>query len=341
MALYTRSSVQMPPDVDPTKATLAFGDRALPRLCRELQGPELLTRQRALMALCDLVHEPEMAYEAVRVGCLECLRSLLVDEDATVRCKTTEALSIMVSHSITRTMFLSMDLILPLSHLFDDDVDICRLNTHKTLEMLSEIPHGALGIVEAGLVPCLVKKLRSELNEICELILDTLDFCLAVDTKQALEVGAVDVLLTLLLHESERIRAKAARATMNITVSLEGKNQACDKQLVPILVGLLSDSSTDVRGNAAGAIMSIAVTTQGKYAALGAEAVHPLVELVTDGRSEVRLNAIKAITALAEAPEGREALLPSVSLLGGCRSDASAAVANAVDIALRVITWRP
>lgn len=63
-----RISAYLPPDIDPTKAALAFGRRALPKLNEELQSPELLTQQRALMALCDLVHDPEKVYQAVALG---------------------------------------------------------------------------------------------------------------------------------------------------------------------------------------------------------------------------------------------------------------------------------
>lgn len=64
----TRISAQLPPDIDPTKAPIAFGRRALPKLNEEIQSPELLTQQRALMALCDLVHDPEKVYQAIQIG---------------------------------------------------------------------------------------------------------------------------------------------------------------------------------------------------------------------------------------------------------------------------------
>ena len=35
---------------------------------RELNSPDLLTRQRALMSLCDVMHNPEKISEGLRVG---------------------------------------------------------------------------------------------------------------------------------------------------------------------------------------------------------------------------------------------------------------------------------
>ena len=35
---------------------------------RELKDKELITRQRALMTLCDYLHDPEHIAEALRVG---------------------------------------------------------------------------------------------------------------------------------------------------------------------------------------------------------------------------------------------------------------------------------
>lgn len=51
-----------------TQAPVAFGNWALPKLCSELQDDVLVSRQRALTALCDLVHDPERAYEAILNG---------------------------------------------------------------------------------------------------------------------------------------------------------------------------------------------------------------------------------------------------------------------------------
>ena len=68
----------------------------------------------------------------------------------------------------------------------------------------------------AGLVDILVEKLQSELVEIQKIILDTLHFCMRVDTARALDAGAMEAFTKLLTHEANSIRAKAARDIMDL-----------------------------------------------------------------------------------------------------------------------------
>ncbi|KAH1180361.1 hypothetical protein KIL84_009197 [Mauremys mutica] len=139
---HARISAKLPPDIDPTKAPIAFGERALPKLNEELQSPELLTRQRALMALCDLVHDPENVYQAIKLGFLDNLKYLLLDQDSTVREKTTEVLYIMATHNVGRDGFIENRIIPALSQLLNDPVDICRRNMHRAFEIMAELPAG-------------------------------------------------------------------------------------------------------------------------------------------------------------------------------------------------------
>ncbi|XP_063000094.1 radial spoke head 14 homolog [Elgaria multicarinata webbii] len=338
---HPRISSQLPPDIDPTKAPLAFGRRALPKLNEELEDPELLTRQRALMALCDQVHDPENAYEAIRLGFLDNLKKLLLDEDSTVRRKTTEVLYIMATHNIGRTSFIKHEVIPALAQLLNDPVDICRWNMHYSLKLVSELPAGAVGIVDSGLVPSLVFKLKTELEEIQELVLDTLVGCLRVEAFEALATGAVAILKKKLSHPSLGIRSRAAQALMAISVPLEGKNTLFEEGVFPDLVLLLYDEDAEVRANAAGALMNAAVTTQGKYAAISADAIDTLLPLINDDKSKVRLYAIKALTMLAEAPEGRKVLLFHVPAFQERLNDSSVAVKRAAQIAVQVIEWKP
>ncbi|XP_072271668.1 radial spoke head 14 homolog [Pyxicephalus adspersus] len=336
-----RISAYLPPNIDPTKAPIAFGERALPKLNEELKSSDLITRQRSLMALCDLVHDPEYVYQAVHLGFMESLKTLLFDEDCTVRQKTTEVFHIMAGHNIGREGILRSDVVITLSHLLNDPVDIVRRNLHQTFEMLSELPAGAAALVDAGLIPQLVSKLESEHEEIQELILETLHFCLQADATQALNAGAVPILKEKLSHPLVGIKRKAVCALMEICVPLEGKESVCKAEVVPIFVQLLEDGDAEVRASAAGALMFTTITTQGKYAALRSGAIPKLLALVKDSHSKVQLNCLKALTTLSETPEGRKILLPDVNKIQECLMDSSEAVRRAASIAVKVIQWRP
>ena len=88
-----RISAAPPPHVDPVKATVAFGDRAIPRLARELRPPsDDIVIQQALFSLCDTLRNPTFISPAIDEGILSSLSELLGNNNATIREKASEAL---------------------------------------------------------------------------------------------------------------------------------------------------------------------------------------------------------------------------------------------------------
>ncbi|NWV01416.1 RSP14 protein, partial [Upupa epops] len=337
---HTRISANLPPNVDPTKAALAFGKRALTKLNEELGSPELLTQQRALMALCDLVHNPENIYQAIEIGFLVNLKNLLLHHDSTVRQKTTQILSIMALHNAGREELIQKGVISAVTELLDDPVDICRKNTHQILAMMAKFPEGAVDILHNHLVPLLILKLKTEPDEIQELILDTLSNCLRVEASEALSTGAITILKEKLTHASAVIRSKAAWVLLEIGTHPEGKTAALE-EVIPVLVSLLEDTDPEVQASATGALMFATVKPQGRFLALGAEAIPPLLKLVAAETRKARLSAIKTLTMLAELPEGRKMLLDHTDTFQQCLNDPCEAVQRAAKIAISVIRWKP
>lgn len=121
-----------------------------------------------------------------------------------------------VEHAIGREVFISCSIIVPVSELWDDKEDMVRRNAHTTLKMVSETPIGAEGLVESKLVPKLVTKLLTELDEIKILILDELHFCMNIDTTDALETSGMETFTALLSHKNAEIRSRAARNIMDL-----------------------------------------------------------------------------------------------------------------------------
>ncbi|NXP73851.1 RSP14 protein, partial [Ramphastos sulfuratus] len=260
---HARISANLPSNVDPTKAPLAFGRRALPKLGQELCSPELLTQQRALVALCELLHDPENVYQALEVGLLDNLKTLLAHQDSTVRQKATQILSVMATHNVGRQGLMHSRVIPALTELLDDPVGICRKHTHQILEMMSKLPEGAADILHAALIPSLLLRLKTESDEIQELILDTLSNCLRLEASEALATGAVTILKEKLNHPSVAIRSKAAWALLAAGTHSEGRSLVCGEAM-PVLVSLLEDPDPEAQASAAGALMFATVKPQGE-----------------------------------------------------------------------------
>ncbi|KAK2508251.1 hypothetical protein MC885_011639 [Smutsia gigantea] len=141
---HSRISMHLPSAINPTQTAIAYGCRALPKLKEELQSEDLVMRQKALMDLCDLVHDPEHVYVAINIGCLETLKALLKDTDDMVRIKTTEVLYVMATHNVGREGFLKHDIVRALSFLLNDDQKRCRENLHLAFKHLAQLPSGRL-----------------------------------------------------------------------------------------------------------------------------------------------------------------------------------------------------
>lgn len=88
------------------------------------------------------------------------------------------------------------------------------MHWHLTPVPLS--PAGAADILHAALIPPLLLRLKTEPDEIQELILDTLSNCLRLEAAEALATGAVTILKEKLTHPSVAIRSKAAWALLAV-----------------------------------------------------------------------------------------------------------------------------
>ncbi|XP_034728516.1 radial spoke head 14 homolog isoform X2 [Etheostoma cragini] len=348
--------------IDPSRAPVAFGRRAVPQLFEELQQPEADWRLRALASLCDLMHDPERIYQTVNGGFLEQLKVLFEDEHSSVRTKACELLHLMTAHSIGRQALISSSLLPPLSQLMDDNSSSCRRNVHQVLNRLTLLPAGAEALLT--LVPKLMLKLREEEDEEEEeeevqvLLLSTLSSCSRLDALPALASDGVSLLGHKLSHRSPNIRREAAAVVMALSVCEDGKLQVCEESLLPVLVDLLHDEDIDVQANAAGVIMYTVIITKGKRQCLDLDIIPVLLNLVSKNKDEEEeekerknrksrkalvMYSLRALTALAEAPDGRRLLLEQLPLLLR-RSEAAEEdqdIRRDAQTAVRVITWTP
>ncbi|CAH8519405.1 unnamed protein product [Schistosoma intercalatum] len=296
-------SLKPPPNVDPTKATLAYGRLAIKRINRELKDTDLITRQRAVKALCDYLHDPEHIEEAINEGTICLLSFLLKDHDIPCRGYSTECFVIICQHAIGRTAALRHNILESFEPLLDfNQPDVIRLNTHRAIELLTTNLTGVQAVIEAKYIDLLVRCVEKEVDEIKIIVLNTLYHCFSFETEEGLNAGGIPLFTKLLTHSNTEIRTRAAQNILRLC---------------------------------------ICTTNHGRYTTLNAGAIPLLLNLVDDKCSRVRVNTFKVLTCLSETPEGRRILLDHLNKISPHVTDMNAAVAKHAKIALSVITWQP
>ncbi|VDM33989.1 unnamed protein product [Hydatigera taeniaeformis] len=338
----SRISLNPPPNIDPTKASLAYEPLAIPRLERELNADDLLTRQRAIRTLCDYLHDPEHIADAVRGGIIALLKHLLRDPDVPCRAMAAECFIVLNQHPGGRKAFVEAKVYDVMKLLFSlYEPDLVRLNAHRSIELVVLNPIYAQLLVKEDIIPLLIAYLENEFMEIKILILDTLNKCLVFDTDAGLDANGMCVFNKLLIHHDSTVRYKSVQAILRLVVNDRGKVQAIEKETVPRLIHLLLDMDPEVRASAAGALAFICITTRGRYACLNGDAIPNLLRCLLNPSDRVRVNALKALASIGEAPEGRRILLKSLEQIERMQSDESAGVRKHAKIAVDVIKWKP
>jgi len=85
---------------------------------------------------------------------------------------------------------------------------------------------GAQNLIELRLIETLFNKLVTELDEIKELILNTIHFCLMVDVEQALAVDATSTLTSLLDHPTDKIKILAALTIFHLRLQKNNREKS-------------------------------------------------------------------------------------------------------------------
>lgn len=86
--------------------------------------------------------------------------------------------------------------------------------------------------------------------------MDTLHWCLVEDTTDGLACDIISMCQDLLGHVQPNLRGQAARLVLDLTVPLEGKEQACSVDgCITKLVRLLDDPYPFVKSQVLAALM--------------------------------------------------------------------------------------
>ncbi|KAI9209588.1 armadillo-type protein [Polychytrium aggregatum] len=340
----------LPPHVDPTKFQLAYGRRAVPKLISELIDEQLFERQRALVFLSDLFHNPENIASALHEGIVPKLTRLLGETDLTVKQKATECMRSLCSHAIGRKSVVDNGTLAKLAKLFDDADPLVRKQTHDIFCRVTSQREGSDSCLSFSLLPVLIKKVPTERMDIQVVILETLYNCIRHGStpwvpRDAVNNSALDIFTDLIQIELVTdVKVAACRCIMALCFHAEVKKLAVkNPQTIPRLMRLLKDIKPEVRAASAGAIMSITIDCDAKRILVRENAVPIFLELIQNDESQsVLLNVIKCITNCAEDYRGRFQLHSAIKKLENIKeSSPNQQLREVAEKAIQVITWRP
>ncbi|KAG2471158.1 RSP14 protein, partial [Polypterus senegalus] len=221
----------MPPHIEPARAPIAFGRRAIPKLNEELASEDLVTRQCALTSLCDLVHDPERAYETIETGAAGIVDAGLVPQ---------------------LVLKLPSELV-EIQEIILDTLHFClRVNVSQALAS------GAISILKEKLLHDSVA-IRSKAAQAL------MGICVPLEGKnEVCKQNIIPILVRLLKDKHPEVAAKAAGSLMIATITTQGKYAALKATAIPPLLQLVSSPVTEVSLNAIKAITTLAEAPEGR-----------------------------------------------------------------------------
>ncbi|XP_060531807.1 radial spoke head 14 homolog [Cylas formicarius] len=295
--------------VDVTRRPQGYGKWALPKLKRELhdKNPQIVVA--AITSICDLVHDPERAYEAIKIKVIDRLVDLIRHEDGAIRERATNTLTGLAGLAAGREAIVGNKLLLAnLADIVDDENLGVRIHVAACLEMVARFWMTADVLVDAGFIQILLGTIVNERPEVVDKQLDTLESLIYGKGKEiVIQEGGFQTLIKFLEHEENSIAAKTCKLIALMCYTEEGRKLSKELDLLPILNRLLHYTESEVHTAAAEAIMVCTITSEEKIRASTIKSMMKrLVQLSrTKLNATTQVFAIKALTSICEHPEMR------------------------------------
>lgn len=307
-----------------TAVTRGFEKVAFPKLVRELQDPNLIVRQKALLAARELLAVPINHVQCIAAGITPAIVALLADADDTVRQRAAGAARAIVTkelgakdliqHAGVDALVVALEDAVPAvrDEAYAALVEACRFDpARRALEAPEDALPRILQLAQLEAPgPRAVQSLR------------LLNACVQVRYNEAVLTQLIDYgdavpTLTELLspHLPEALRQQAAELLGALASREDAKLAAVQVGGVGALLACLEPAapgphtSVALATAATGALMAVTVVREAKYAALQAPGgLAALVRVLDPSNEQLCVNAMGCIANVAEAPEARAEL---------------------------------
>lgn len=312
---------EVKPNVKPlpeTAVTRGFEKVAYPKIVRELQDPNLIIRQKSLLAARELLAVSEGYVQCIAAGITPALVALLEDEDEIVRERAAGTLEYVAVKEVGCRDMIQHGAIPRLFVQLRDEYPTVRLSAYKCLKEACRFDCSRMALIflETAL-PELMLHVVEEDDEMSVLGLSILVACVQVrHNEKALlqlidDADAMPALRQLIeSDQSLELQQVATQLIACLTATREdAKLQAVKVGCVPQLLTFLEQPDLVLARAAAVALSTISLANEGKFAITDANGAPLVAQLVDFEDEQVCLNLLQVMTNIAEYPKAREQLL--------------------------------
>ncbi|DBB14617.1 hypothetical protein WJX82_001687 [Trebouxia sp. C0006] len=322
--VYNFGSKPYPSEQSPLTVTRAFGAQAPPKLIGQLKSPELLIRQKALLAAHELLSSKFSFEQCMACGITPPLATLLQDPDNLVReraakCmtvigrKATGVRKILVCGALPTLLDLLQDAELAVRDAAYGCMSECchhsafqeaMVETKSALgTLLTMVQAEAPDRAEQGLTILLACALGGDYadNGVDQLIID----------------GEAMPVLKALIREGKTpgVREGAVRLLTRLCTTPEARQEAVGSGLVAAMLLCLTQGSLSLSTATVEAFMQITIAVQGKQAMVLSGQLPLLVELLEDAQPHLASCLVELICNCAELPAAKKELQAAIPLL--------------------------
>ena len=139
---------------------------------------KLIDRQKAIVLLSKLFHDPTNLSQAIHENIIRILTSFLRLDDLTCRQKATECIEIISRHELGRSAILEGAVLDHLANLINDPNDLIRVHINTTFARMTANKAGVDQVMRVGLFSKWVQLVNKEKVNIQALVLQSCRSCI-------------------------------------------------------------------------------------------------------------------------------------------------------------------
>ncbi|GLV35551.1 hypothetical protein CBL_01299 [Carabus blaptoides fortunei] len=335
-------------NVDVVRRKQAFGRWALPKIYKDLHKKDDIVVLQAISSICDLMHDPEKIYEAMRLKFVKRLAGLLDGhENVAVQERILIALQTIASHAVGREEMLKhQNLLDKLKVLLNNDSTEIRFKTAAVIENLARSFTAACVLIRQDYIQSLLECVTKDEKRTVMLHLQSLEILFVHTSGQvlALAYNGLEKMVSLLQQNDFDIIPLACNCLALLVSLPEGKQMSVERDLLVKLNELLHLKNSDIYTAAAQVIMFATHTVKSKHRAATVPGLAKrLLHLANDfNNPPVQMFAMKALGNMCEHPTLRKEFEKKhLNDVYEIKTHGMEELTQYKEILIKIISWKP